>query len=148
MSSFHYVTIIDAPPEKVWQALTTAEFTTQYWHGTEIESDWVVGNQVKFMVDGEVGCKGQLFVCKPYSKLSYGWHFPRNPACAAELPSKVSFHLEDLGGVTKLRVKHDQFASEDSPTYQMVRDGWPFVLAGLKTLCEQGVTRDFSSLHV
>lgn len=147
MAEFFYVTLINAPREKVWEALTTAEFTKQYWHGTEVRSQWIEGGQVQFMVDGEVGCEGELYVCRPHEELSYGWHFPRNPACAAEAPSRVMFLLEDLEGVTKLTVRHHQFAGEDSPTYQMVKEGWPFVLAGLKTLCEQGETPDFSALH-
>ncbi|NVJ96742.1 MAG: SRPBCC family protein [Alphaproteobacteria bacterium] len=144
---FHYVTIIDAPVQKVWQVLTTAEFTSQYWHNTRVQSDWQVGSPVVFLVDGdEIGCEGKVLEVEQYTKLSYSWRFPRNPACAAEEPSIVSFELEDLDGSTKLAVLHTGFASAESPTYQMVSGGWPFVLAGLKTLCEAGQTRDFSAL--
>ena len=58
---FVYVTVIAAPPEKVWEALTSAEFTRQYWHSTRVQSDWQEGGQVHFMVDGEngerIGCE-------------------------------------------------------------------------------------------
>lgn len=146
---FHYVCLIDAPAEKVWQALTTAEFTRQYWHGTEVRSRWKLGSRVEFLVDGgEVGCEGKVFECDPPHRLAYSWHFPRNPAAAAEAPSKVSFVLEDIEGATKLTVVHNGFPGPDSVTYAMVSTGWPFVIAGLKTLCEVGETRDFSALHM
>lgn len=147
MAEFYYVTLIDAPREQVWKALTSAEFTRQYWHETHITSDWQEGGQVKFLVEGEVGCEGELFTHRPHEELSYGWHFPRNPACAQETPSRVTFLLEDVGGTTKLTVHHEGFASDQSPTYQMVAGGWPFVIAGLKTLCEKGSTPDFSRLY-
>ena len=34
-----YTIYIAAPPEKVWQALTTAEFSRQYFSGFAIEAD-------------------------------------------------------------------------------------------------------------
>lgn len=145
---FHYVTLIDAPREKVWRALTNGEFTRQYWHNTEVRSSWTVGSRVEFLVAGEVGCEGEVLVADEPRSLSYTWHFPRNPDCADEAPSRVLFTLEDIQGVTKLTVKHDEFLSEESPTYQMVSGGWPYVLAGLKTLCETGKTLDFSSLDM
>lgn len=145
---FYYVTLIDAPAEKVWRALTTAEFTRQYWHQTEVRSSWRVGDPVEFMVGGdEVGCRGEVLVCDPPKQLSYTWHFPRHPECAKEMPSRVTFELEELSGATKLTIRHDQFDAAHSPTFQMVAGGWPFVLAGLKSLCETGTTRDFSALH-
>ncbi|MEX0300409.1 MAG: SRPBCC family protein [Kordiimonas sp.] len=146
-AEFYYVTLIDAPRDTVWRALTNGEFTKQYWHMTEVKSDWVVGSKVVFLVDGEVGCEGEVLVADAPRSLSYTWHFPRNPVCAAEAPSRVLFSLEEIQGVTKLTVKHDRFSSEDSPTYKMVSPGWPFVLAGLKTLCETGKTFDFSMLE-
>ncbi len=148
---FYYVILIDASRDTVWEALTNGEFTKQYWHAAEVRSEWVEGARVEFVVQGEdgpvIGCAGKVFEANRPARLSYSWHFPMNPRCAAEEPSRVTFELEEIKGATKLVVRHDQFASQQSETYQMVREGWPFVLAGLKTLCEAGRTRDFSMLH-
>ena len=38
-----YTIYIAAPPETVWQALTTAEFSRQYFSGFAIEADLKVG---------------------------------------------------------------------------------------------------------
>ena len=32
---FVYVTYIETTPEKLWEALTSSEFTKRYWFGTE-----------------------------------------------------------------------------------------------------------------
>lgn len=151
-AEFYYVVLIDAPREKVWRALTNAEFTRQYWHQTMVRSTWQKGARVEFLVEGSaavepvVGCEGEVLECNPPAHLSYTWHFPGNPACADEEPSVVSFTLEDESGATKLTVRHCRFSGPESPTYQMVAHGWPYVLAGLKTLLETGETRDFSQL--
>lgn len=149
-AEFYYVILIDAPRTTVWQALTNGAFTKQYWHQTEVRSDWREGSRVEFVIQGDegarVGCEGEVLVANEPRELSYTWHFPLNPACADETPSRVSFLLDDVGGATKLTVRHDRFESAASTTFGMVREGWPFVLAGLKTLCETGQTRDFSML--
>src|SRR4029079_12802914 len=41
--TFVYVTYIHSTPEKVWEALTDADLTAQYW-GHRNESDWQVGS--------------------------------------------------------------------------------------------------------
>ena len=41
---FVYVTYIMTTPEKVWNALTDAELTRQYWIHSNV-SDWKVGSR-------------------------------------------------------------------------------------------------------
>lgn len=142
---FVYVTLIAAPPEKVWGGLTTAEFTEQYWHNTRADSDWQVGSPVIFWVGEEnrVGCEGEVLESDYPHKLSHTWSFPNNPEVADEPPSRVTYLLEEVAGGTKLTVRHDRF-EEGSRMYEMVAGGWPAVLAGLKTLLETGTAVDFS----
>src|SRR5438477_174273 len=40
-----YVTYIGAPIEKVWEAITTSAFTTRYFFGRSVESDWKAGSE-------------------------------------------------------------------------------------------------------
>ena len=49
---FVYVTYIETTPEKLWQALTSSEFTRRYWFGTELRSDWKVGSPFALVTDG------------------------------------------------------------------------------------------------
>jgi uncharacterized protein YndB with AHSA1/START domain len=145
---YNYVTVIAAKPQRVWEALTTAEFTRQYWHSTRVKSNWQVGGTIEFLIDTDdggdaVGCQGKILVADYPRELSYTWSFPRNPAVADEAPSRVTFLLEPLGEHTRLTITHDQFPDQ-SEMYGYIRDGWPLVLAGLKTLLETGKAVDFS----
>ena len=44
---FVYVTYIETTPEKLWEALTSSEFTKRYWWDTSIVSDWKVGSSIQ-----------------------------------------------------------------------------------------------------
>jgi hypothetical protein len=58
---------------------------------------------------------------------------------AAEPRSKVTFELEQLGEQVKLTVIHDDL-EPGGITGAMISNGWPRVLANLKTLLETGET--------
>jgi uncharacterized protein YndB with AHSA1/START domain len=86
----------------------------------------------------------------PPRRLTYTWH-TFTPAFAAtcgitgdrldlvrqEPRSKVTFEIEPAGVNVKLTLRHDGF-SADSIVRESVSDGWPYVLANLKTLLETG----------
>ncbi len=147
MPDYVYVTVINAPAEAVWDALCTAEMTERYWHQTRVQSTFRVGDPIEFYVpDGAVGCLGEIVVSDRPRELSYTWQFPRNPDVRDEAPSRVTFLLEQLAdGVTRLTVRHHEFA-DGSRMRDMVRDGWPLVLSGLKSLLECGETPDYSAM--
>ena len=56
---------------------------------------------------------------------------------AAESRSKVTFDIEPIGELVKLTVVHDGF-DQGSQVLQGISQGWPRILAGLKTLLETG----------
>ena len=141
---YAYVTIIAAPPERVWTALTTAEFTEQYWHSTRIRSDFKDGSPVEFLQDGEVCVTGQVLRADRPRELTYTWLFCRNPETCNETPSRVRFLLKEIPVGTELTVLHDGF-DPGSKTLEMITQGWPYVIAGLKTLLETGEAVDFTA---
>ena len=72
---FVYVSYIATTPEKLWQALTSGEFTRQYWGGRRIQSDWQVGSVVKHLgEDGGIDWEGKVLVSEPPRLLSYTFH--------------------------------------------------------------------------
>ena len=140
-----YVAVIAKSPEEVWSALTSPEFTKQYWHNTEVNSDFSVGSPIRFLNEsGEVGCEGEILVSDYPVELAYTWHFPNNPDTKDESPSRVVFRLESIAAGTKLTMIHDHF-EPDSKMLDMVSGGWPLVIGGLKTLLETGRAVDFSA---
>ena len=38
-----FATFIRATPEAIWRALTELDFTTRYWYGSTVHSDWTAG---------------------------------------------------------------------------------------------------------
>ena len=43
---FVYATYVDTTPERLWDALTSPEFTRRYWAGVALHSEWRVGSPV------------------------------------------------------------------------------------------------------
>ncbi len=141
---FVYVTLIDTTPEKLWAALTSPEFTAQYWYGARIHSTWQVGSPVTFDDAGGDLLAGEVLKVDPPRTLSYTFQPLRDAEQRAERPSRVTFEIETLGAgpgpqgsAVKLTVTHDDFP-ENSKVIQGISNGWPGILSSLKTLLETG----------
>jgi uncharacterized protein YndB with AHSA1/START domain len=135
-----YEVFINAPREKVWQAITKEEFTVRYFFGTRVRSDLKPGSPFTyFSGDGSAPLvEGQVIESDPPRRLVHTWRSIWSPELAADAPSRLTWELEALdGGVTKLRVVHDEFNGETA-TYKEVRGGWMWVISNLKTLLETG----------
>src|ERR1051325_8580791 len=66
-----YTIYIASTPEKVWQALTRAEFSRQYFFGFAVEMEARVGGS--FVVrapDGSTHIDGEVLACDPPRKLA------------------------------------------------------------------------------
>jgi len=68
---FVYVTYIETTPEKLWEALTSSEFSKRYWFGTEVRSDWKVGSPFALVTDGETTDTGEVLEADPPRRLAY-----------------------------------------------------------------------------
>ena len=65
-----YVTYIAATPEKVWQALTSAEFTRKYFWERSVEIEAKRGGRFALILpDGRVNVKGKVIEYDPPRKL-------------------------------------------------------------------------------
>lgn len=138
---FNYVTFIDAPPAKVWEALTKPEFTEKYWFKSRVTSDWQEGSDYKFHVKDENGedrlvLTGKIIKVDKPKELVYQFTAPWNDEVKDE-DSTVQFLLEEIEGMTKLSVRHYDF-QEGSILIGQISTGWVIVLSGLKTLMESG----------
>jgi uncharacterized protein YndB with AHSA1/START domain len=141
-----YVTYIHATPERVWQALTDGDFTSRYWFGRRITSDWQVGSPVKHVrEDGGADWQGEVLEATPPVRLSYTFHMQISEAHAAETPSRLSFDIEPMGEVVKLTLTHGDFPA-GSVTFETTRYGWPALMSSLKSLLETGAPLPFARL--
>ena len=144
-AEFVYMAVIAAPREEVWKALTSPEFTRQYWHETAVVSDFRAGAPIEFVTpDGTNGVSGEVLVADFPAELSYTWLFASEAEAGNSTPSRVTFRLEALDVGTRLVVTHDRLET-GSRTHEMVSFGWPHVICGLKTLLETGKAVDFTS---
>jgi uncharacterized protein YndB with AHSA1/START domain len=137
-STFIYVTYIRTSAEKLWSALTTPEFTKQYWSGVQIVSDWKVGASWKLLFpDGRVADTGEVLEIDPPRRLVLRWLNEFRPELKAEGPAKCVFDLEPKGDIVKLTVTHSSVRA-DSKLIVAVSGGWPKILSNLKSLLETG----------
>ena len=135
---FVYVTYIETTPDELWQAITDGDFTERYWFDHRVASDWSVGSDYRFTLTGEKRLEGKVLISDPPRKLAYTWN-----GCTEEFrrerTSRVTFELELRGNVVKLTLTHDNL-DEAGVTHRGISEGWPMVLANLKSLLENGKT--------
>jgi len=150
-TEFVYTTYIKTTPEQLWQAITDPAFTGRYW-GVALTSDWQVGSHVTWEYKGVtmVDPSQVVLVADVNRRLAYTWHAitpefgaligssaEEVAALAAERRSSVTFEIEPAGELVKLTVTHGGF-EPGSTILPGVSEGWPTIIASLKTLLETG----------
>ena len=139
-STFVYVTYIRTTPEKLWSALTDAEFMKQYWFGTHCESEWTPGSSWKMIYrDGSITDAGEIVEAEPYRRLVIRWQHQSKPELKAEGDSLCTMELEAVGTAVKLSITHT-IEREPSKLIVAVSGGWPKIISNLKSLLETGST--------
>jgi uncharacterized protein YndB with AHSA1/START domain len=134
-----YTIYIASTPERVWQALTTAEFSRQYFFGLAVELEQKVGGS--FIVrapDGPTHIDGEVLACDPPRKLSVTWNV-NWPGLVQRLgQTVVTYDIAQAGDAVRLTMteSHERELPED--ILSGGRAGWPAILSSLKSLLETG----------
>ena len=137
-STFVYVTYIRTTPQKLWSALTDAEFMKQYWFGNHCDSQWSAGSPWKMVSqDGVLLDAGEILEADPPRRLVIRWLHQLKPELKAEGESRCTMELEQTDGAVKLSITHT-VEREGSKLITAVSGGWPKVLSNLKSLLETG----------
>jgi uncharacterized protein YndB with AHSA1/START domain len=133
-----YVIYIAAAPERVWHALTSSQFTKQYFFGRSVESDWKQGSPwILRMPDGGVDVKGVVRESDPPRRLVVTWNVdwiePKPPECI------VTYEIEPVGeNLVRLTMMEAHPTPIPAHFLEGGRKGWPMILSGLKSLLETG----------
>jgi uncharacterized protein YndB with AHSA1/START domain len=134
---FIYVSYIETTPEKLWEALTSSDFTRRYWWDTRVVSDWKVGSPFSLVLNGRTTDVGEVLEAERPRRLSYTFRHILNEAARNERPSRVTFVLEPHGKLVKLTLTHEDFAKA-SVVIDGISKGWPAIMSSLKSLLETG----------
>ncbi|MQA08607.1 MAG: metalloregulator ArsR/SmtB family transcription factor [Pseudonocardiaceae bacterium] len=133
---FVYVTYIESTPERVWQALTDAEQTAEWWGHSNV-SDWQVGSGWEHRRSDGSGIAdaiGTVLESEPPTRLVLTGEAPGQER--PDGPSQLTFDIEPYGEIVRLTVTEGNFA--DEAERDEAAAGWAAVLSNLKSFLETG----------
>ena len=138
-SRFVYVTYIRATPQAVWDELTDPERNKLFWSGYHQETGWKVGDDYEIVgPDGRAWDVGKVLANDPGKRIEVTWLHQHDEAMRAEGESTCTIELEAASPeVTRLTLTH-AIGRANSKLIGAVSNGWPSILASLKSLIETG----------
>jgi uncharacterized protein YndB with AHSA1/START domain len=134
-----YSIYIAATPDKVWQALTSAEFSRQYFSGFAVEIEERIGGAfVMRAPDGSKHIYGEVIECDRPHRLTVTFNVNWPGLVEALGVELVRYEIEPAGDTVRLTMSqlHDRPISDD--ILSGGRAGWPAILSSLKSLLETG----------
>ncbi len=130
---------INASKGQVWKALVGPHAIRQYMFGTQVVSDWHVGNPIVWKGEWQGKSyqdKGMILQLQPERMLQYSHFSPMSG-----LPDQpenyhtVTIQLSAEGNQTEVALAQDHNASEEERAHS--EENWRMVLTGLKTCVER-----------
>jgi uncharacterized protein YndB with AHSA1/START domain len=126
--------VIDAPVEKVWEALISPQQVAQWLGAVGFAPQ--VGHKFHFQADPQPGWDGvthsEVVEITPPTRLVFTWFVPGTPV------TQVTFTLRDLADKTEVILEHtgwDQFPPEVGTIRDQLDYGWSHgVLPNLQNL--------------
>jgi uncharacterized protein YndB with AHSA1/START domain len=145
---------INAPVQKVWDAITEPEWNGRYGYHAPSNYDlrpnglYAVPSTPEMQAQGApaVLIDGEVLECDPPTRLVQTWRAFFTPETAAEGFTRLTWELdEEQPGVTRLTVTHDvtdapnvAAATMNDAKLHEGGGGWAWILSDLKTFLETG----------
>jgi uncharacterized protein YndB with AHSA1/START domain/DNA-binding transcriptional ArsR family regulator len=154
-----YQVYIQAPPEKVWDAITQPEWAQQFGYRSPVEYDLRPGGSYRGLPSAEMAAHGapptitdgEVLEADPPRRLVQTWRVLWDDEMAAEGFTRLTWDLEAAaGGPTKLTLEHvlegaPRTALQVAGRIPETGGGWAWVLSDLKTLLETGSALEVAS---
>ncbi len=110
--------VLNATPERVWEALTHPGMTKQYYFNSEVQSDWTEGSAMRWRgrYDGhDIDVEGRILEITPGKRIKYAG-FDR--LAAGDLSTTGDIHIAHevvpQGGKTKLLTTISNFEGDEA----------------------------------
>lgn len=134
-----YSVYVDAPPRRVWEALTQSDLVRRYFIGRTAESDWKEGSDWRLvMEDGRTDVEGKVLISDPPSRLRLSWRVEGLPEFRDLPECWVDYIIEPMGEATRLTMMESYAEPLADWLLEGGRSGWPAILSGLKSVLETG----------
>lgn len=135
MPDIMHIVEIEAPPERVFEALTRVEDIRQWWTREADLDPRVDGSGELRFYDGRDVTQFQIKALERPLRLV--WAITASNAPGGWGKTTITFGLERKGACTTLRFAHRGFAAE-SDGFALVSTGWAYYLVSLKKHVECG----------
>ena len=129
---------INAPTDKVWDALVNPEAIKQYMFGTNVVTDWCEGSPITWKGEWQGKSyedKGVILQFKPGHTLQYSHFSPLSGL--PDVPENyhtVTIELSGGENQTRVSLAQDNNATEDAREHS--EQSWEMMLAALKKFVE------------
>jgi uncharacterized protein YndB with AHSA1/START domain len=134
-----YTIYIASTPAKVWQALTSAEFSRQYFSGFAVEAELKQsGAFIDRAPDGSEHITGEVIVCEPPWQLTVTWNVNWPGRIEALGATLVTYAIDQAGDSVRLTMTEAHEKPLPDDIIEGGRQGWPAILSRLKSLVETG----------
>jgi uncharacterized protein YndB with AHSA1/START domain len=126
---------IRTTPERLWEAITSAEDRAKFNFGATVHSDWSPGSRYELRAGDLALGEGEVLEADPPRRLVHTMTALWSDEVKDEGPSRVTWEIEPVADSCRLTVVHDQLREGANAE---LYGGWPMILSGLKTWLETG----------
>lgn len=127
-----------APKARVWKALTDPTDIKQYFFGTNLVTEWIVGGPIRFVGEWEGKSyedKGRVLKFDPQKMLQYDyWSSLSGKEDKPENYQMITYRVTEKDGMTNVQIFQD---SETEEAREHSEQSWKMVLEGMRKLVEK-----------
>jgi len=131
-------TEIEAPPSRVWQALTDPEQIEKYMFGSRVVTDWRPGSAIVWKGEYEgkpYEDKGEILEVEPERRLRMTHFSPMSgDEDVPENYHTLTYELEGRNGSTRISLSQD--GNDTAEAAEHSQANWEKMLSGLKATVE------------